>query len=139
MRDVIHGKSIAIKKLRHRRRRVKYKIKNHLYCLRLYSSPRLRISHWYCFFSCSYLKFVSSQERILTYYRYRYSQNTGRCEFRRLLQILSQRIESAKTLIRGRYNSANKMTAEELNALEENADVGEEGEGEREEDAWKTK
>ncbi|KAF0754038.1 Uncharacterized protein FWK35_00031528 [Aphis craccivora] len=40
-------------------------------------------------------------------------------------QILSQRIESAKTLMRPRYNSANKMNADD--ALVEDADnVGEE-------------
>lgn len=41
-----------------------------------------------------------------------------------LLQILSQRIESAKTLMRPRYNSANKMNTDD--ALVENTDVGEE-------------
>lgn len=41
------------------------------------------------------------------------------------LQILSQRIESAKTLMRPRYNSANKMNADDV-LVENTDDVGEE-------------
>ncbi|KAL4143837.1 hypothetical protein QTP88_006101 [Uroleucon formosanum] len=40
-------------------------------------------------------------------------------------QILSQRIESAKTLMRPRYNSANKMNADDV-LVENTDDVGEE-------------
>lgn len=43
---------------------------------------------------------------------------------RPLLQILSQRIESAKTLMRPRYNSVNRTNVDDT--LAESADAGEE-------------